>query len=175
MRKLLPLSLLVVATACVDHHFESIRPEAYVPHCPEQYEWKAGDYLVFGTFGWCSNGDPECVTIYKMENGTLFEDSFDHFPSVHGGGKPYPGNYSINKQAWLPDVECLAAEFPTELLSYDNGWIGCGMCNDGTAVYVETKINGQIRFWNIDYAAPDLLKQFSSKIYKKVWLLRGLH
>ena len=75
------------------------------------------DYLIFGHFyGEC--GGEQCIEIFKLENGRLYEDTKDIYPNGNG---VYEGDFkelSIDKYEL---VKGILADFPNDLLNIDNG------------------------------------------------------
>ncbi|RNI31257.1 hypothetical protein [Rufibacter latericius] len=132
--------------------------------CQEDEEalLESPDYLVFGHYyGFC--GGENCVEIFKIENGTLFEDTKDQYP----GGKPYEGNYEPKSAALYEKVKDLPHQVPARLLSEDRSIIGSPDAADGGGIYLEIGRNGMKRYFFIDktrHNVPDYLYPFLDKV-----------
>lgn len=153
MKKLLPFFLVVLLPGCVDDNN---------PGHP-----RAGDYLVFGHYyGMCA-GD-RCVSMYLLSETALLEDSNKRYPStIH----PYDGNFSIDRSDKLDEVRELK-ELPQALINSEDKILGCPDCSDGGGLYIETKLDGHVRYWFIDkQRVPAGLKDFVTLVNDKLLAL----
>ena len=110
--------------------------------CDENQPVITGEYLIFGHFyGECFG--EACRETYKLENGQLFEDELDHYPSGTAANEfsfiALPGS-TYDEVADLPDF------FPAELYDIPNGVIGMPDAGDWGGFYVQTTRNGEVRY-----------------------------
>lgn len=144
---------------------------AFISSCRKECscEQQLDDYLIFGNYyGMCAG--EECVEIFKIENGTLSEDSNDDYPS----DSPYSGNYSALPSAKYDLVKDLSNHIPAQLLNEDDGYIGIPDAYDQGGYVLELKENGTTRYWRIDtdtsntptylHAFTDTLRSYIDKI-----------
>ena len=155
MKKILLLVLALVPFACADNDINNGQP-------------RSGEYLVFGDYyGMCAGN---CVRMYLLNDHSLFEDSRKHYPTQPG---TYEGNFSIDRGDKLEEVKDSLTQIPDALLRSDNIVLGCPDCSDGGGLYIETKVDGQIRYWFIDkQRVPAGLEGFVSLVNEKLLLLR---
>ena len=120
------------------------------------------DYLVFGKYyGFC--GGENCIEVFKIENGVLYEDSSDVYPA----GAPYQGAYVALSAAQYNLVKDLVNEIPAQLLNEPNGHIGIPDAYDQGGFVVEVKENGTVKYWRIDThsaAIPAYLASFNDTL-----------
>lgn len=127
------------------------------------------NYVVFGSFyGEC--GGPDCVEIFKIENGFLSEDTSDVYPS----GGVYEGVYVAKPQSEYDLVKKLIYYIPPSLLIEPQGNIGSPDSHDQGGLYFELKVNYSRAFWKMDtdtgsiphYLIPltDTLKAYIQKL-----------
>lgn len=144
---------------------------ALFSNCKKECSCKqeADDFLIFGKYyGMCAGED--CVEIFKIENGTLSEDSNDNYPT----DSPYSGNYSALPSAKYNLVKDLGDHVPAQLLNENDGYIGMPDAYDQGGYVVELKVNGTTRYWRIDtdksntpgylHAFTDTLRSYIDKI-----------
>ena len=104
------------------------------------------DYLIFGTFyGECIG--EECIEIFRIEDGKLFEDLDDRYPD---GGSQESGNYMELSEEKYQEVKNLYDTIPELLWALTDGTIGCPDCTDGGGVYVEIQRGDENKFWVLD-------------------------
>ena len=119
------------------------------------------DYLVFGSFfGECFG--EECVEIFKMEGGKLYEDTIDRFPT---GSVPYEGTFVEIDDAEQNSVKRLIQSFPAALLDETDTVIGMPDAGDWGGWYLEVyeSENNRLRYWlidNMESNLPDYLHAF---------------
>lgn len=103
------------------------------------------NYVVFGSFfGMC--GGYNCVEIFKIENGTLYEDTSDIYPS----GNLYEGVFFNKPQTKYEIVKKMINYIPPSLLQENQGNIGTPDAYDQGGLYLELKVNYERKFWKID-------------------------
>lgn len=129
---------------------------------------KTGDYIVFGDYyGMCA-GD-RCVRMYLLTESTLFEDSYKRYPSSQ---KPYEGAFTIDRSNRFNEVKDLRSEIPSALINSESVVLGCPDCSDGGGIYIESKIDGQVKYWLIDrQRVPAGLEDFVMSVNQKIALL----
>jgi len=128
------------------------------------------NYVVFGSFyGEC--GGYNCIEIFKIENGILYEDTSDIYPS----NTVYEGVYFAQSQARYEQVKKLVNYIPPSLLMEPQGSIGGPDSHDQGGLYFELKVNYIRKFWKIDTdtaAIPHYLIPLTDTIKKYVQKLR---
>jgi hypothetical protein len=155
MKKLLLFILLLLPFACVNDNINDGQD-------------KSGDYIVFGDYyGMCAGG--HCVRMYLLNANSLFEDSRKDYPSSF---TPYEGNFSMNRNDKFDDVKALLTQIPEALINSEEKVLGCPDCSDGGGIYIETRIEGQLKFWLIDkQRVPAGLENFLALVNEKISLL----
>ncbi|MFH6603545.1 BPTI/Kunitz domain-containing protein [Maribacter algicola] len=125
------------------------------------------DYLIFGHFyGECSGEG--CIEIFKLENGSLFEDTQDIYPNAISY---YRGNYMILNVDTFNGVNDLTTFFPLRLLGENDRIIGRPDAGDWGGLYIEYNVNGTRKFWLIDQKkdnVPPYLHTFIDKVNEKI-------
>ena len=92
-------------------------------------------YFIFGHFyGEC--GGEGCVEIYKLEKGTLFEDTTDIYPTWM---TPYDGTYISLPDEKFELVKDIVEHFPEELYAETENVLGQPDAGDWGGIYVEIK------------------------------------
>lgn len=113
-----------------------------------------------------------CVEIFKLENGKLFEDTTDVYPSRTTS---YIGEYvQLSEQKYF-DTKDLFNDFPQELLDEKSIVIGKPDISDLGGIYIEYNCNGKSQFWLIDQVdqnVPTKYHVFIDKINEKIWHLQ---
>lgn len=140
--------------------------------CKPQLETQGtSDFLVFGRFyGECAG--EECIELFKLENGKLYEDTKDDYPS---SGQYYMGNFlelPSSKYEW---VHLLEQEFPAELWKESSHVIGQPDAGDWGGLYIEYYKNGRHGFWLLDQMkdhVPSSYHPFIDVVNAKVDTLR---
>lgn len=67
----------------------------------------------------------------------------------------------------------LSLQLPSALINSESHVLGCPDCSDGGGIYIETKINDEIRYWFIDkQRVPSGLEEFVTLVNEKLTLLR---
>ncbi len=124
-------------------------------------------YLMFGTFyGFCQG--EECIEIFKLDSGYLFEDSKDTYPSRDTF---YSGKFVALNDDKFNATKDLLGSFPMQLLNEKDTVFGCPDCADGGGIYLEYNFNGDSGFWIIDnnlYNIPKYLHSYMDEIHEKV-------
>lgn len=132
---------------------------------------RENDYLIFGHFyGECIG--EYCVEIYKLEDGKLYEDTNDNYPSNSG---PYIGDFLELSQDQYNLVKDLNGHIPEELIEIMDIIVGCPDCSDGGGVYLEIKEDGEIRYWMIDQFInniPETIHGLVKEVNTKIALLQ---
>jgi hypothetical protein len=104
------------------------------------------DHFIFGRFyGMCAG--EECVEIFKMENGKLYEDVNDLYPNYQTF---YTGNYLQLSDEKYQKTKDIIDYFPTDLLNETDTIIGIPDAGDWGGHYIEYSYNGTRRFWLMD-------------------------
>lgn len=154
MKKLILFVLVALPFACVNDNIDA-----------EKY--RSGNYVVFGNYhGMCA---VQCVRMYLLNENSLFEDTNKRLPSTL---KPYEGNFSVDRGSRLDDVKDILTQIPEALVKSEENVLGCPDCSDGGGLYIETKIDGEIRFWFIDkQRMPAGLEDFITLVNEKLLLL----
>jgi hypothetical protein len=128
------------------------------------------DYLIFGSFyGFCRG--EKCIRIYKLEDGQLFEDQKDEYPSREDF---YQGDFHLMDQGEVDIVESLLTDFPDKLINEERSQFGCADCADQGGLYLEIKIGSARKFWIIDQFKSDVpayLHDYMDEINTKIELL----
>jgi hypothetical protein len=128
------------------------------------------DYLIFGSFyGFCHGQD--CIRIYKLENGQLFQDHKDEYPSREDF---YEGDFHLMDQGEVDLVKHLLDDFPDALLKEERNQFGCADCADQGGLYLEIKMGSTRKFWIIDQFKSDVpvyLHSYMDEINAKIELL----
>lgn len=120
------------------------------------------DFLVFGKYNGMCAGE-KCVEVFKIENGTLYEDSNDNYPS----DSPYQASYVARSSAQYDLVKDLLSKVPAQLLDENDGLIGTPDAYDQGGFVIEIKENGVLRYWRIDtnkQAQPAYLQPFTDTL-----------
>lgn len=129
------------------------------------------DFFVFGRFyGECSG--EECNELFKLENGKLYEDTKDDYPSSE---HYYSGSFvelPSTKYEW---VKQLTDDFPMELWKESSHVIGQPDAGDWGGLYIEYYKNGLHGFWLLDEMkdhVPSSYHHFIDRVNEKVDTLR---
>ena len=116
-------------------------------------------YLIFGSFfGECFG--EECVEIFKIENGKVYEDINDNYPRYN---MRYEGSYVELTAEKHNVVDDLIDYFPSRLLEETETVLGEPDAGDWGGWYVEVRYDGEHRFWLIDNHTgnlPEYLESF---------------
>lgn len=119
-------------------------------------------YIVFGSyFGECV-GEP-CIEIFKIENGALYEDTADIYPTT----QLYEGKFVQLPQTKYDMVKDIITKVPKQLLSDTNTVFGIPDAHDQGGLYLELKVNGERRFWMMDTFVnrlPEYLRTFANSL-----------
>ena len=147
--------VLLVLEACVYH---DVRPKV------------SGDYFVFGSFyGMCVG---KCVHVFIIHDRELYQVNNTAYPNKSRSISTADLTKLDQEQYDL--VKTLPDSLPPQLLTESNTTIGCPDCADGGGLYIETKVNGEKRFWYLDnskYQTPQYLHGFIDEANAKIRLL----
>jgi len=128
-------------------------------------------YLVFGHYyGECIG--EQCIEIFRLDQGRLFEDVKDQYPSRT---QFYEGSFLLLDQYKYILTNDLMNYFPADLLNETNTVIGSPDAADGGGLYVECYLNGVRKFWLIDKSlrnVPTKYHAFIEKLNEKISLLK---
>jgi len=114
--------------------------------CDREQEPSALDYMVFGTFyGECVG--EQCVEIYRLEDGHLYEDTTDTYP---GSQAPLGGDYDELSPALYDAVKDMIGPLPAGLRDTAATVIGQPDAGDWGGAYLEWKEGSFHRFWLLD-------------------------
>lgn len=108
------------------------------------------EFIVFGHFITPNCfGNDVCVEIFKLESGSLLEDSNDNVPD---GSVAYTGNY--NQKLSQSDYDQIETIFrnnlPDELLTQNSGGIGGFQEWNTNYFYFEYKTATEYKYWILD-------------------------
>ena len=124
------------------------------------------NFLIFGHFyGECVGEG--CVETFKLTNTTLYEDTLDDY-----GGRIR--NFVALDNATFLLVKDLTDQFPSQLLSTSDEFIGCPDCADGGGIFIQYVRDDQVRTWRIDQdksAIPTFLHNFVDQVNEKIALI----
>ncbi len=113
----------------------------------DEYGPTQKEFLIFGEYaGFC--GGESCIEIFKLEDGKLYEDTKDHYPSTQTTG--YQGDYILLDKEKYEMVKDLIDAFPEKLKEDVNLVIGMPDAYDQGGIYVEIKENDKSYYWLID-------------------------
>lgn len=129
-------------------------------------------YLVFGSFAGYCQGEA-CIEIFKIENGRLYEDSRDGYPSSNN--LPYAGDFELLSEEKYELVTNMSENFPERLAEEINLVLGMPDAYDQGGIYVELKRNDRIQYWLLDRDIsnlPEYLHGWVELVEEKVKLLR---
>lgn len=121
------------------------------------------DYVVFGQFyGECIG--ETCIEIFKIENGELFEDTKDNYPSFVN---PYEGEYILLDNSLYIEVSDLETKIPDALFDKTETVIGSPDAGDWGGYYLEVMKDGIQYHYRIDKMAtnlPTYLQDFAAEL-----------
>jgi hypothetical protein len=110
------------------------------------------DYFVFGHFfGFCAG--EQCIEIFKVEDGKLYEDNKDTYPSQT---EPYEGNWTLLADSLYQSVTHLEGMLPQGLVDTSATVIGVPDAYDQGGLYIGQRLNGEERFWLLDLGFQEL-------------------
>jgi hypothetical protein len=117
-------------------------------------------YLIFGHFyGFCEG--EQCIEIFKLTEGELFEDQNDNYPDQESF---YKGKFiKLSDEAFMI-ADGLMDAFPTQLLMENDKVIGLPDAGDWGGYYVEYKSGETHGSWlidKIDDHIPEYLHAFT--------------
>lgn len=117
--------------------------------CKEDSQPQQGDYIIFGDYyGMCA-GDG-CVDYYKIENGILYKDLLNEYPSPN-----INHNFSLYNTPHLISIADIGDEIPAGI--YDEAEvIGSPDAYDQGGYYIEIHENGVSNKWKIDKVQADI-------------------
>jgi hypothetical protein len=130
-----------------------------------------GDYFVFGSYyGECMNN---CVNFYVINEGKLYSGANEQYPNKQQAFDL--GALTTLDEAKFHLVKDLPSTFPTQLLNESSTVVGCPDCTDGGGVYIEVKVNNEVKFWYIDnftHMIPEYLRAYIPEMNAKLQQLR---
>jgi hypothetical protein len=131
VQNLLILALVTIFWGCSD------KPEA------------KGDFLIFGDYYGMCGGDG-CIDYYKIENGNIYKDLLNEYPSdnINHHFNVYNGPYSMA-------ILDLQNEIPNNIYNEENT-LGMPDAYDQGGYYLEVCKNGIITNWRIDKNNQDI-------------------
>jgi hypothetical protein len=129
------------------------------------------EYFIFGHFyGEC--GGEGCVETFKLEDGALFEDDLDHYPSL---GTAIDAHWNKLPDEKYEAVKSLSNEIPASLFDESNHILGIPDGGDWGGIYVEAKYSGsqssKSGSWLLDkneYNMTQVYNDFVDKIEEKI-------
>ena len=120
------------------------------------------DYFIFGEFhGFCAG--PDCVNIYKLQDGKLFEDTKDQYPEL----TTYNGDFIEQSSTEYNLAKDIPASVPEELLKSNNQIFGSPDSHDQGGFFIEIKTGKDVQYWLIDKDKsniPDYLAGFVDEL-----------
>ncbi len=135
MKKYFPLLLLSLAGL-------------FIQSCKQENGCGFGtyDYLLFGYFyGEC--GGEQCIEIFKLEDGHLFEDQKDDYPY---GFSPYNGRFKKLEGRKYDLVSSLPSLIPDLLIQHPDTVYGQPDAGDWGGIYLEYSVQGEVKIWYLD-------------------------
>ncbi len=129
-------------------------------------------YMVFGHFyGFCQG--EQCIEIFKIMDGKLYEDTNDHYPTSQG---LYEGEFIELSAAKYEMVSDLKAAFPFEKLRDSKTVIGQPDAGDWGGMYVEYHTGGdeEPKFWLLDLLdsnTPEHVSDFVNLAQEKIEMI----
>ena len=128
--------------------------------------------VVFGHFfGECVG--EECIEIFKIEDGILYEDKKDNYPSFVN---PYDGEYESLPDNLFQAVKDLETLVPDQLLEESETVIGQPDAGDWGGYYFEISQDGVRNHYRIDKMKDNLheyLKDFADVLANYIELAQG--
>ena len=112
----------------------------------------APEWLVFGRFYGHCQGE-QCIEIYKLEKGKLFEDRNDQYVSNETF---YEASYEQLDDAKYEMVRSILDHIPSGLIAEDQIRFGCPDCADQGGIYLEIKNSQAHEFWIFDQNKQDV-------------------
>ncbi|HWP81404.1 MAG TPA: hypothetical protein VNN76_01995 [Bacteroidota bacterium] len=102
------------------------------------------EYLVFGRFAGECTGE-QCIEIFKIEHGALYEDTLDRYPTgLHNGV------YRRLSESMYTRARPLVHLLPREITKLPDGRIGAPDSHDQSGIYLELKRDAVRHYWLID-------------------------
>ena len=128
------------------------------------------EYVVFGDFyGECLGEG--CIDIFKIQDGRVFEDTLDRYPTA--SRLPHETAFVEISDDPYEALSQIFSEIPTDLFSEDRTVIGQPDAGDWGGYYLETKLDGQTRYWLIDKMEENLpsdLRPFAMELDEAISL-----
>lgn len=126
------------------------------------------EFIVFGHFfGECMG--EECIEIFKLEEGVLYEDTNDNYPTSQDF---YQADYIKLENIDISQLSDILDNIPSKLLDKGSGVIGQPDAGDWGGIYFEYKDESIHKFWLIDLNQENLedeyLKDFVVLISEKI-------
>jgi len=132
-------------------------------------------YFIFGSFfGECAGEG--CVRIFKVEDGELYEDDLDHYPSYPSPLETHWNKLSKEKYEKVKD---LPSEIPPQLFDETDHVLGIPDGGDWGGIYFEIKYTGGLASksgtWVLDMNESNMAQvynDFVDKIQEKIALIQ---
>jgi len=122
----------------------------------------ADDVFIFGHYyGEC--GGEQCVEIFKIEDGKLYEDTNDAYPN----GTDENFEWTLLSDEKFEMVKLFPDFFPEELLSETEQVIGMPDAGDWGGYIIGKIDDGELRIWLIDTMdrnIPEYLHEYNDRI-----------
>ncbi|HEX8357331.1 MAG TPA: hypothetical protein VF610_07975 [Segetibacter sp.] len=133
--------------------------------CSKSNSLQRLEYFAFGTaYGRCA---ANCANFFMVKDEKVYADDMSRFNNnqelVFKSTPMSAEKYLLAKQ--------LLESFPDVLKNNPNKTVGCPDCHDQGRVYIEYKINGEKKFWNIDpepSAQPVEIRDYIQKLRSTV-------
>jgi hypothetical protein len=127
------------------------------------------DTYIFGHFfGFCAG--EQCVEIFKLEDGHLYEDTNDTYPMMDSD-EPYVANWVMLPQEKYDLVSDAQSLMPAGLLTETETILGIPDASDGGGTYIQTTVDGVDKFWLIDNMIEGYLDSFVTAVRADIELL----
>lgn len=140
------------------------KEEDTIPDTPDTQ----ADYFMFGRYyGECLGS--ECVQIFLLQDGKLYEDTIDQYPGV--GTLPYSGEYVLLSDTLYDSVADLPAFVPEELYTDTVNVFGCPDCHDQGGFLIQLQQDDTVKFFVIDTdtsAIPSYLYDIIEMLQEKI-------
>lgn len=146
----------------------------FAPGCADDpLEPGASQYVIFGDYyGECVGEG--CIDLYLIENGQVFEDTLDRYPSV-SNLPPETKFVAISNEAY-DDLVAIFSDIPSRLFEESEVIIGEPDAGDWGGFYLQTLRDGKTRYWLIDKMEDNLpryLRSFVPRLEEAILLAEG--
>lgn len=128
----------------------------FLVSCDRDRQPSAFDFIAFGTFyGECVG--EQCVEIYRLEDGHLFENTADMYP---GSQMPLDGDYTELSGALYDAVKDMIGPLPAGLRDTSATVIGQPDAGDWGGAYLEWTEGSYHKFWLLDLHLGNVPSQY---------------